>query len=125
MGATESKIQSIDFIILIEPIYRLSEAGHGGLKAQGPSVPRRDRGHASFRPRRGALLRESADALRTAQEARGIPRRAAHRASAEARHAYGSGRGDRGAFARDAADRRAGARACALAPRPARRPIAR
>src|SRR5262245_14483447 len=47
-----------------------------------PRVPRRARRDPAFRPRGGALPRVAADALGTAAQARGLPRRRPRRAAA-------------------------------------------
>src|ERR1700758_5783604 len=93
-------IQSIDLIISIDAIYRA--AGHRnqddrGTEVEGPALPGRGGRPAPLRPRRRALLRQPADPLLAAEEARAEPRSAADRARPEQRLAHRGRRRDRGA----------------------------
>src|ERR1700756_1681654 len=93
-------IQSIDFIISIDSIYRASgyrDPHDRGTEVEGPALPGRGGRPAPLRPRRRALLRQPADPLLAAEEARAEPRIAADRARPEQRLAHRGRRCDRGA----------------------------
>src|ERR1700757_3528520 len=80
---------SIDFLAPIDIVYQ-----EHGTQAQGPALPGGGSRPTSLRPGRRALLRESADTVGAAEEARAVARRAADRAHAQQRVADRGRAGD-------------------------------